>query len=130
MPLDIRAAILCDLVRTENTGKQILVGVYTGNVVFSKNPARFSPWFWIDLVFPTQNSEFEVEFKIEAPDLEKPHTAVSKGHIEKQKNLIIAFSSPPLEIKQPGLLKFSMRAKKGGRWQKVIEKRLEFAPAS
>lgn len=129
MPLDVRSALLCDLIRTEDTGKQILIGVYAGNVIFKSRPATLAPSFWIEFVPPTQNSGFEVELKIEAPGMTKPQTATAKGVIEPRRAAVLAFSAPPLEITQAGVLKLSMRPK-GGRWQKVLAKEVEFAEAA
>jgi hypothetical protein len=125
MLLKIRSALLCDLIRTEDTGKQILIGVYTGSVIFKAQPGMLLPSFWIEFIPPSQNASFEVEIKIEAPGLKKPQTATAKGTIEPRKPVVLAFTASPLEITQSGFLKLSMRPK-GGRWQNVLIKELEF----
>ena len=44
MKVDINSAILCDLIRIENNGKFIAIGIYSSSVVFTSFPviAQFS----------------------------------------------------------------------------------------
>jgi hypothetical protein len=121
MSLEITSAILCDLVRTEDTGKQILIGVYTGDVLFERFPAAFAPTFWIGFKPSIQNAEMEFELRIEAPGPNKPRINPFKLPIERQKTVLLVVSVEKLEITGPGPLRFSIRLK-GGRWTQVLSK--------
>ena len=49
--LRLEAAILCEAVRTENTGKQLLIGVYPGPVLVNEFPSSLSltAYFMLDI---------------------------------------------------------------------------------
>ncbi len=42
-------AIICDEVRTENTGKQIMIGVYPENIMVSEFPVSLLLGMWSQL---------------------------------------------------------------------------------
>jgi hypothetical protein len=125
MQLNIKAAILCDLVRIENNGKHIIIGVYTGNIIFAEQPARFMPTFWIEMV--RFADDMSLELKIEAPGLKKPRLATVSVRLDGRHELAhLTLTVPPLEITETGIFRLSMRPLGRGRWQEVIAKAVEF----
>ena len=122
MPLKIKNAILCDSVRTEDNGKHILNGVYSGSIVFPEFPTQFSFTFWVQLMPPVESGEVVFEMKVQATGLKTPMTndlTLLVNNKEEQAVLVIVI--PSINIPGPGTLTFSMR-QKGKRWTKVLSK--------
>jgi hypothetical protein len=57
----VRDVLVCDDIRTEDNGKQILIGVYTGNILLNEFPASLLLSFWIDVNQPVAG---QVPFQI------------------------------------------------------------------
>jgi hypothetical protein len=131
MPLDVKAAILCDFVRIEETGKHIIIGVYTGSIVFPALPTKFTPTFWIEMVPFTRDSDMDLELKLEVPGLKKPRIGPVRLHIQGQGELVhLTLTGPPIEITETGLFRVSMRPLGRGRWQEVIAKAVQLRQSS
>ena len=43
----IDSALICDMMRREDTGKDILIGIYTGSINLQSLPAKLSLTFWL-----------------------------------------------------------------------------------
>ena len=124
MSLKIKNAVLCDLVRTEESGNQILIGVYSGDILFSTLPAKFSPTFWVQLVLPAEINEVVLEMKIDAPGLKKPRTNELTIHAEHKEKLVsLVITIPPMDIPSQGHLILSLR-QKTGQWRKALSKEI------
>lgn len=48
--VSITAVIVCDDIRKEVTGKDILIGVYSGDIIVQDIPATISAAFWFELL--------------------------------------------------------------------------------
>lgn len=124
MPLKIKNAILCDSVRTEDNGKHILIGVYSGDIVFAKFPARVSFTYWVQLIPPVQSGEVAFDMKIKAPGFKAPMTSEITLLIENEEELaVLVIVIPAINILKQGDLTLSMR-EKGDRWTKVLSKKV------
>ena len=122
MPLKIINAILCDSVRTEDNGKHILVGVYSGGVVFPEFPAKFSFAFWVQLMPPIESGEALFEMKVQLPGLKAPMTnEMTLLVTNKDEPAVLVIVLPSINIPGPGNLIFSMR-RRGEKWKKVLSK--------
>ena len=124
MPLKIRSALLCDLVRTEDTGKHILIGVYTGGIAFEALPAVFAGTAWVEFDSPVQDGEIKVEIRTEAPELEKPRLGSATLSIEQEGSVLVLVGIQPIAVSAPGQLRLFMRLK-GERWTQVLAKNFE-----
>ena len=124
MPLKIKNAILCDSVRTEDNGKHILIGVYSGGIVFPKLPARVSFTYWIQLISPIQSGEVVFDIKIKAPGLKSSTTNEITLLVERKEELaVLVIVIPAINIIEEGELTLSIRVK-GDRWTKVLSKKV------
>ncbi len=61
--VEIGAVIICDDVRKENTNKDILIGVYSGDIILPSFPSELALAIWIELI-PKQIGEHELEFRL------------------------------------------------------------------
>ena len=61
--LDVKAAVLCDDVRKEANGKDIIIGAYTGQITVGGFPAHFPFSLWLILSMK-QMGKFKLEIEI------------------------------------------------------------------
>lgn len=124
MPLRVKNAILCDLVRVEDNGKHLLIGVYVGSVAFEKFPSVFAPMFWIQFETTKPDEEVHLEIKVDVPlsaELAKAELHARSG-AEREGTLVIG--GTPMQIAGPGRLVLSAR-RKGERWLRILTKSLQ-----
>jgi hypothetical protein len=124
VPLKVKSAILCDLVRTEDTGKHILIGVYVGAVAFESFPGIFAPVFWLQIHTEKPNEEFDLEVKVDAPLLAGLGTAELQVRSGPECEATIVLGGGPMRVVGPGRLTLSAR-RKGERWVTVLAKTLQ-----
>ena len=83
--LEFRSVIVCDDIRKEVTGKEILIGVYSGEIVLRSFPNQFPASLWIEADTPkagkhevvlrvslTNKPPFQIKFAI---DVRRPGTS-------------------------------------------------------
>ncbi|HTO66036.1 MAG TPA: hypothetical protein VMM15_32840 [Bradyrhizobium sp.] len=63
---DITAVIVCDSVRREVSGKELLVGVYTGNIVSPSFPVVIELAFWFEVDI-RETGEQDADIRIVVP---------------------------------------------------------------
>src|SRR5215467_14267622 len=61
--LDFRAVIMCDDVRKEVSNKEILIGVYSGDIILPALPAWMPLAIWIELE-PRELGKHQLEFRL------------------------------------------------------------------
>jgi hypothetical protein len=64
--LEIGSVIICDDIRKEVTNKEILIGVYTGDIVVSSFPASIPLAFWVELT-PYRPGKHEFNLRLSIP---------------------------------------------------------------
>ena len=116
-------ALICDDVRKEANGKDILIGVYSGNISVKKVPANIMLSAWINLQI-----EEPGEFNFEVRVIDPSGRTIVDGKIglkAKEKHDTASISLPKFSImaQSMGKLKVQIR-KRGGRWQTIISKDL------
>lgn len=68
--VDISTAIFCDDIRREDNGKEFLIGVYSGDIVFPHFPGRINLCIWLPWVGTTK-PEKSTKFKLRLLDSSK-----------------------------------------------------------
>ena len=66
-PFEVDYAVLCDYAAQEAGGKQILAGVYGGEIVFSFTPNAWPP-LWLVVALQPIMRKFDFEIKFIRPD--------------------------------------------------------------
>lgn len=111
--------IFCDEIRTENTGKLVLVGVYNDFLILPSIPFTLPKLsFMVTLRSPVEKPHRSMEIRVEIPaeeDHREPRVKISEAQIIATKKKadptdpIIEtrqyFSIAPFEIKKPGSIK-------------------------
>ncbi len=124
----IANAVVCEDVRTEQNGKQIIIGVYSGDIVVSNVPAFIPVMLWLQLDdIGTEPEEYEFrgtvyrenfvsgKFKI-ATTLPNSRATISLGQF-------------PLQVTKDGELSFDLRPAAGKRWKNAITLKLRVSPS-
>lgn len=124
MSIKIYSAILCDLVRIEDNGKHIIIGVYTGDILFTKFPTTFRTTLWLEMEPWIQNGGMPFDIRLEAPGLKKPVVMDGEMKIADEDRALLVLLMPVTTITSPGEYTLSLR-KRDGRWQKIISKAVE-----
>jgi hypothetical protein len=119
--LRVQNALICDDVRREaETGKHILIGTYSGDIVLNGAvPAHMVLGLYFELLVPP--GRHEVELQLSGPG---KGSGIIKAVIEQPAGERVAtLIVPRLEIfmEKAGTFKVDIRAA-GGRWQNVIKK--------
>ena len=121
------SVVLCDDIRQENTGKAILIGVYSGDIVISSIPARLGISLWLQGRATESAHDLSVRALLygAAPEgSAKP--AVTPGvaiNVEPGNEFTVALTGIPTEITEPGYL--AIQLKYGDRdWTELIRKRI------
>ena len=64
----VQSVMICDDVRHEDNGKEILIGVYTDTIITSKEPPLLLPKLCVRILLRAKKTEFEnVSFQIISP---------------------------------------------------------------
>lgn len=61
--IKITAVVVCDDIRKEVTGKDILIGVYAGDIIVPEFPAVITATFWIEMT-PGKLGKSRLRFRI------------------------------------------------------------------
>lgn len=67
----IDAVVICDDIRREVTGKDLLIGVYTGDIVLQAFPNWFNASIWLEVSF-AEAGQYELDLRLSLTD--KPPT--------------------------------------------------------
>lgn len=123
----IHAALVCDEIRKEATGKYFLIGVYTGDILAQKFPLQLKLG---SCLFGKRSGEGEVETEVRfvvRTQKKKPSTITGKISIrfDKSSEDDVCLPLPPITLKfeSPGTLTVQTRHA-GGSWKKVLAKRV------
>jgi len=68
--IDISTAVFCDDIRREDNGKELLIGVYSGDIVFPHFPGRVNLCIWLPWIGKTKPEE-TTKFKLRLLDSDK-----------------------------------------------------------
>ena len=125
--LEFRNPILCDDVRKEDTGKYILIGVYSFSILLSQIPGQIMLRLFGELI-PKSTGELELEFQFCLND--EPKSGVElKLNVTGTDPDLFATPPVPISIDQPG--KLVLRCREGrGEWVALIEKDVSVIPRS
>jgi hypothetical protein len=129
------AALVCDDVRKEDNGKEILIGVYTGGIVVPAMPAALILSLWLFLE-PKGSGELPIEMQLlndegtqliharalgVVQDTNAELTAALADADDDRSSL--AFARFPVKFEKEGRLRFQVKVGNDD-WQTVAEKRV------
>lgn len=116
--------IVCDDIRTETNGKQIFIGVYSGDIVVGDTPTTMNLSFWVDVKTEGIGQRaFEYKILLEPGDLEVAKigaTLVSSPDAERGS---FAFGGISFQVQREGYLLIQFR-QLGEEWQELERKKI------
>ncbi|MFO1047911.1 MAG: hypothetical protein U1E52_08460 [Geminicoccaceae bacterium] len=122
--IKILNCVFCDDVRTEQNGKEILIGVYTGDFGVPKLPWRVSSLsVWMQLELPPKPEKTNVAIRLlntfgtRIAELSFSATPVGRLGVLQRSPVGFAFQTGSFEIQKVGELLLEMRNSEGA-WVK------------
>jgi hypothetical protein len=119
--LTVKQFIVCDDVRREASGKEILIGVYGSGITVATFPAQLGLAFWMQFYTPeTIIPATKLDFQLKGDDdaqfaLVKVELAVTRAGLGS-----ISLPTLPLSLQIPTHLILQMK-EEGGEWKTVGE---------
>ena len=109
MPIKIQSVIICDDIRKEITGKDILIGVYAGGINVPSYPVTLPLAFWI-VLDPEQSSNYKCEITIQSPSGNPPIKMEAEIEVGQPVGPgILALSKVPIRIENDGDITVSLK---------------------
>ena len=109
--MKFKNVIICDDVRTENNGKDIIIGVYIENIIVLKFPANVLLALWTQF-FANRNGDILASFRVQK---DKNNLFFAKGVIQindYKKITTMRIPGIPLHVDAEGMLVFQIREEK------------------
>ena len=130
MDLDFEIALLCDDVRREQSGKDILIGVYAGDVLVPQLPIQIPIACWL-LVKPKKTGDLEFDLRIKAPGSAPPFEMKVVANVSDSSEPF-AFFSPPIgiRIESEGSMQIFGKPKSSQKWKNILTKKIVYRPVS
>jgi hypothetical protein len=125
----ILAVVVCDDVRRENNGKEIIIGVYGSDIVVQSYPALLSPTFWVQFI-PNQAGEITIGFRL----INEADTAFFSGIgklnvISPEELTSTAIGGAPIQAQSDMKLRFQIKVG-GSDWTTMREVQVRRAQPS
>jgi hypothetical protein len=118
--LEFCAIIICDDIRKEINNKDILIGVYSGDIVVSSLPAWLPMAFWIE-ASAKQIGRHDRSFRITVAD-NPPLVLKSELQIEQLGSLAIMISGLQIYFEKEGTL--LLEVQEGEEWKTLKSKKI------
>ncbi len=130
MPINFTVGnvIVCDDVRREMTGKDILIGVYPDGINAAQIPGVITLAFWAELI-PTATGTLDVELQIELPDATKPVKVSLTANIEQIARFPAIIPPFPYSITTEGHVKLLARTLGADDWIEIKRVEILHRPA-
>lgn len=123
----INSVVICDDVRKEDSGKEILIGVYTGKILSHSQPplhlGKFCIWLGCTMYF---TGDEEVSFEVVSPTGQ--NILGGSGVINVKQEGKTAITLPFYSIHLPDLGTYSIRFGLGQSPRKIGEFEVEYEP--
>jgi hypothetical protein len=125
MSAEIGAVIFCDDVRREQNGKDILIGVYSGDILIANFPFTLVLALWVEYL-PTALGEQEANFRI-SYDHKKIADLRVKVDVLERGPMGIPMTGLPLAGEKEGTLQLEFSSD-GQKWRLIKERRIRTSP--
>lgn len=113
--LAVDAVVVCEDVRKEANGKEILLGVFSGGVLLPSVPATIVLAFWVHFD-AKETGEVALQFRLMGPARAQLALLDARMEVAKAGPGAIFVPPVPVHVQVPGTLSLEMN-ESGGRWQ-------------
>lgn len=121
MSIKVETALLCDDIRQEVSGKYILIGFYSGDVLVKRMPIEIPMAFLIMLSHPATPATYSLEVRLDLPGLKRSEIMRTEISNETQALSALELRVPNIQFKEPGRFRLLFR-EQGQRWKTIIAK--------
>jgi hypothetical protein len=118
--LEFRSVVVCDDIRKEVTGKEILIGVYSGEIVLPSFPNWFPASLWIEVDTP-EVGKYDVSLRIGLTN--KPPLNI-KFRIEVNRPGTSAIVIPGLQLQAEEECDLVIEVQDGEEWHLLRRKKV------
>ncbi len=116
----IESVVFCDDVRKEITNKDVLIGVYSGDIVVSSLPCVINTAIWIEIVGDTVGP-FELELRLTLTD--KPPAPITlQGIMNQAGGASTALNGLQLHVEKESEL--GLEIQEGTNWRPLRRKKI------
>jgi len=128
--VEIKYVLVCDDVRREDNGKEILIGVYSSDIQTTVFPSNLALVFWMELV-TKKPGRHRIDIRVIGPN--NTHLVQGTGELQGLHEEIIgslALGPLSMQIQSEGEIRLELREPRG-EWLEVkrIPVRLRASPA-
>jgi hypothetical protein len=127
--IEIRSAVICEQIRKEVNGKDILIGVYSADLIVASFPAIVPLSFWL-MLFADRPGPLALEFRILGVDGAAIAGFDASGDITAKGFGTLSAPILPVPLSGPGSLKFEWRRKAADVWQGFSELEVKLNPGA
>lgn len=120
MNADVSSVIICDDVRKELNGKDILIGVYSGTINVPAYPTVFHAAFWIEIE-PQGVGTIPCHFRIDMPSGNPPVEFGADLEVSELGTAVFVIGGVPLRLEQDGEIVVS--AEIGSKERKIVKRK-------
>lgn len=119
--LEVKHVIVCDDIRREDNGKEILIGVYSGGIVVPSFPAPLALSFWMQFSASEAAENIPVEFRVVGENEDVQFARMSAGmRVGKAGLGSIGLGAVPVMLQIPTTLRLQMKQYDSD-WKTVYE---------
>lgn len=116
--LKFKCVVICDDIRREDNGKQILIGVYSGNIVVEKFPANLVLSAWLQCT-ASETGDIPLNLRIVNGEKEAVAGGSGKVHVEvAAENMSLTIPRLLVQVSTEDTLTFQVQ-QHHGRWTSV-----------
>jgi hypothetical protein len=116
-------AVFCEDIRREDNGKDMLLGVYGGDIVAARCPIRISISLWLQYLFaPATGGETSIDLRLRFEGHEEPVSQIGLPFINEGETTL-ALRGMPVAIDGSGVLLLEHRIA-GRDWTEIARKRV------
>lgn len=113
--LDLKQVVVCDDIRREDNGKEILIGVYGSSIIVSKFPASLALSFWLQFE-PNETGSTSLEFRLVGPEDLEFAQAETKIEVMQKETVSLGLKGIPVNLQIPVELALELKHP-GGHWE-------------
>ena len=108
MPTKVTSLLLCDDVRKEASGKDILIGVYSGSIDVTAYPAMFPLMLWIEFE-PEKLGDSPIRVQIDTPSGNPPIKFSAEMEVVIVETSVLIMGPLPITVERDGEILISMQ---------------------
>jgi hypothetical protein len=126
----VQVALLCDDVRREVNGKEIIIGVYSEHVYITAFPAMIVVTLYMKVTLAKSNIKYPIEFRVinASGNHLVPVGKLMLETINAAYSSSVIFGPIPLQIQSPGIISFQLRPDGSDDWSTIITLDVTQAP--